>query len=89
MKLHPYILLLLLVIFSMKVAQGMILTKPQHFIIKQQKHLLVYAQIPLSHINEMIVFKILDGTINTSEAYRLKIAPDSVLIDTIEEKKVY
>lgn len=89
MKLRSNILLLLLAIISMQVAQGMILPKPQHFIIKQQKHLLVNSQIPLSCISEKIVFKIPEATINPGEAYRLKITPDSILIEAITEKGVY
>lgn len=66
-----------------------LLPKPQQITMGNTKLKLVNGQINPSLISEKIVDEIPEATVNPHEAYRIKITPDSVIIEATTDMGIY
>jgi len=75
---------------SVNVEAFQLLPQPQILTINiSQSHRLLQGELDTSRIAEKIINTIPEATINSDEAYRLRITPDSILIEAVSEKGIY
>jgi len=72
-----------------EVAKLQLLPQPQEVEMGEGMHVLTNKEINPSVIVEKIVSEIPEATINSDEAYRLQITPDSVFIKATTNKGIY
>uniref|UniRef100_UPI0033332F88 glycoside hydrolase family 20 zincin-like fold domain-containing protein n=1 Tax=Petrimonas sp. TaxID=2023866 RepID=UPI0033332F88 len=91
---NPFLLLLSLLFLSCSPVKGdctpVIVPKPQQINFnRKENHLLFNGKVDEDCLYAVLVDSIPEATINPDEAYRLRITPDSILIEATTEKGIY
>jgi hypothetical protein len=91
---YPFIVIAVLMFISctlsVNVEAFQLLPQPQILTINiSQSHRLLQGELDTSRIAEKIINTIPEATINSDEAYCLRITPDSILIEAVSEKGIY
>lgn len=91
---NPFLLLLSLLFLSCSPVKGdctpVIVPKPQQINFnRKENHLLFNGKVDEDCLYAVLVDSIPEAIINPDEAYRLRITPDSILIEATTEKGIY
>ena len=90
---HPfiYILTLLLLVSCVNIAEvsSQLLPEPQSIIYLHKKHQLTDGGVKEGMLKINLIETIEGADMNQDEAYRLRVLPNSIVIDAVTEKGVY